>query len=406
MSGNLRATLSASALIDQLYIEMLRVMGELRQLHIADYDLDAIRQQIITPVAHYLHSNSQPNKAKPVFIKPIFVSGAPGIGKTTLLMILDEALQRLEPGAASVRKLVGAGAINGYFPYKKPLAVSPLRLFERQTAVLSARDWNNILRHWTYDEETFGENPKALAHLFQQLRGKVVLVDEAEIEGYVYFAEKLAQQGILILFTSNLGAAQVRLAPEHFTAVHLTGIDHRNGNLAKVCLPSGTHPLFDQLAALEHHPQPLLAGADTTITTLQGLCVVHLAWHELRNKPLMKDDFGHFFRAVGAQFVLLDTVPFFADPSTYEIGLTVLGHLARFVNFVDAIHDAALPLLVRGTHEQVLDSQTAGHDLEAALRAYDTKRGGNEGKTAIIEWGRCLSRLRSREVFNLRLTHP
>jgi hypothetical protein len=381
-------------------------MGELKQLRIADYDLDGIRQQIITPIAHNLHSNAQPNKAKPTFIKPIFVSGAPGIGKTTLLMILDEALQRLEPGAVSVRKLVTTGVITGYFPYKKPLTVSPLRLFERQTAVLSARDWNNILRHWTYDEETYGENPKALANFFQHLRGRVVLVDEAEIEGYVYFAEKLAQQGILILFTSNLGAAQVRLAPERFTAVHLTGIDHRSGDIAKVCLPRGAHPLFDQVATLERLPQPLLAGADAALTTLQGLQVVHLAWHELRNKPLMKDDFGHFFRAVGAHYVLLDTVPFFADPSTYEIGLTVLGHLARFVNFVDAIHDAALPLLVRGTHEQVLDSETAGRDLEAALLAYDVKRGGNEGKTAIIEWGRCLSRLRSREAFNQRLTQP
>ncbi len=391
-----------NALAERLYARMLTVMAELPQLRVEDYDLPLIKETLIVPVAQYLHEAQTVKTSRAQFVKPIFVSGDPGIGKTTLLMILDETLQRL-PNAGSARNIINAGEITGYFAYKKKLTVSPLKLFEKGTAALSARDWNNILRHWTYDEDTFRESEKALSNLIQQLRGKVIIVDEAEMEGYVYFAETMAQRGILILFTSNLGAEHIHLAKDRFNAVRLTGIDHRNGDISKVCLPHGANFFMDRLARLAPVTTPLLASANHLIQEIQGLNLVYLKWDDLRNQPLMKDDFGHFFKAIRAEYVMLDNVPFLTEIDPRDINLTWLGHLSRFVNFVDAIHDCALPLLVRGTHESTLDPKTAGQTLEAALLAYDIRTGGMEGRTAMIEWGRCLSRLRSREALNQRL---
>ncbi len=222
-----------STLTERIYAELVVVMAEFDQLRIEDYDLAAIKERLITPVAHYLYEAQHPAYKKVPFMKPIFVSGEPGIGKTTLLMVLDEALQRLAL-SDGIRNLIATDEIYGYFPDKKPLSVSALRLFGAKTGVLSARDWTNILRQWTYDEATFRENEKALADLIQRLHGSVVLIDEAEIEGYVYFAETLARHGILIVFTSNLGVETIRLSAERFTVVTLMGLDHRTGDLSKV----------------------------------------------------------------------------------------------------------------------------------------------------------------------------
>ncbi len=119
----------------------------------------------------------------------------------------------------------------------------------------------------------------------------------------------------------------------------------------------------------------------------------------------MKDDFAHFFRTVHAEYVLLDGVPFFGTIHPQDVDLNFLGNLARFVNFVDAIHDCGLPLLVRGTQSpsSETDAETAGKLLQDALYAYDQRTGGQDGKIAAVEWSRCLSRLRSRQALNFAL---
>src|SRR5262249_37235407 len=156
------------------------------------------------------------------WVNPIFVSGEPGIGKTTLLMILDEALWRL--GLGSCRNLMANGEIRGYFLDKEALHVTPLKLFTTQTGVLSTRDWTNMLRHWTFDEAEARTSKRAQAHFIEQLRGKVVIVDEAEVEGYVYFTDLLAQQGILVILSSNLGPEHIRLPQDQVSSVQLAGI--------------------------------------------------------------------------------------------------------------------------------------------------------------------------------------
>jgi predicted ATPase len=117
----------------------------------------------------------------------------------------------------------------------------------------------------------------------------------------------------------------------------------------------------------------------------------------------MKDDFAQCFRENRADAVLLDSVPFFSEISAESVDLTFLGHLSRFVNFVDAIHDCQLPLLIRGTQPYPLDAQTAGSQLLPVLTAYDQRTGGHYGQAAWIEWTRCLSRLRSREAINAQV---
>ncbi|MEP6988743.1 MAG: ATP-binding protein, partial [Chloroflexota bacterium] len=181
------------AMMETLYDQMIMVMSHLPEIQQDDFDLAALKTQLLLPVAHYLmqqpKGETRPEENTP-FLKPLFVSGVPGIGKTTLLMILDEVLYQLD---RSCRDRVVSGQITGYFADKPNLLVTPLRLFGTSTGMLSARDWNNILRHWTFDETTADYSETALRDFISQLQGKIVIVDEAELEGYVYFSELLAQ---------------------------------------------------------------------------------------------------------------------------------------------------------------------------------------------------------------------
>lgn len=383
------------AVAETLYGKMIAVMNDLPQIQQADFDFVALRTQLLLPIAHYLSQQEHGTTTTP-FVKPLFVSGIPGIGKTTLLMILDEVLYQLNH---SCREIVASGKITGYFAHKAVLNVTPLQLFGKPTGMLSVRDWNNILRHWTFDETTADANKAALDDLVARLRGKVVIMDEAEVEGYVYISELLAQHGILVILTSNLAQTQIHLTPDHVQMVSLQGFDHRYGNIANVCLPNQPHELFDPFA--EHFAvQPTLYVESKLI---EGVKVTYLNWQNLEKQPMMKDDFARVFVNEASQAVLLDAVPFFADIPAASVDLSFLGYLARFVNFVDAIHDRGLPLLIRGTHPHELDAQTAGKHMDSILAAYDQRVAGHYGLVARIEWARCLSRLQSREAINAQV---
>lgn len=374
---------------ETLYGKVIAVMNDLPQLKQADFDFAAVKTQLLLPIAHYL---TQLETHTP-FVKPLFVAGIPGIGKTTLLMILDEVLYQLHH---SCRDLVVSGKITGYFAHKTVLNVMPLQLFGKPTGMLSVRDWNNILRHWTFDENTADANKAALDDLMARLRGKVVFMDEAEVEGYVYISELLAQHGILVILTSNLAQEQIHLSPDQVQLVSLRGYDHRYGNIANVCLPNQPHELFDRFAEYFPNQQALYVAS----SLVGEINITYLNWGNLERQPLMKDDFSRLFRDNGSEGVLLDAVPYFADIPARSIDLSFLGYLARFVNFVDAIHDSGLPLLIRGMHQHVLDSQTAGKHLDSVLAIYDQRVEGHYGLVARIEWARCLSRLQSREAIN------
>ncbi|HLY27741.1 MAG TPA: hypothetical protein VKQ72_15455 [Aggregatilineales bacterium] len=387
---------AAFVLAETIYNEMIAVMDGFADLRQEDFDLAEVKTQIVFPVAHYLAHPETSDQ----FVKPLFVSGAPGIGKTTLLMLLDEALYRLNlPVSMSCRGMVASGNVVGYFSQKPVLHVTPLSLFSTPTAVLSARDWNNVLRHWTFDEDTASESDSALLDLMERLQGKVVIVDEAELEGYVYFSELLAQHGILVILSSNLAQDQLHLAPDHVRVIALRGLDHRQGDIARVCLPNAPHPIFD-LFAVNHYDIETFYGVPITRAEIDGRVLAYLDWSRLENQPLMKGDFAACFTESGAAAILLDSVPFFAEISAESVGLNFLGHLSRFVNFVDAIHDCRLPLLIRGTNPHPLDSRTVGTQLQQVLADYDQRTGGQYGQVAWIEWTRGLSRLRSREALN------
>ena len=384
------------AVTETLLSKMIAVMNDLPQIQQADFDLAALKTKLLLPIAHYLTEQAQSETANTPFLKPLFVSGVPGIGKTTLLMVLDEVLYQLN---SSCRDMVVSGKITGYFADKSVLHVTPLQLFGKSTALLSTRDWNNILRHWTFDETTADSSESALADFIARLRGKVVIMDEAELEGYVYVSELLAQNGILVILTSNLSQAQIHLSPDHVRIIPLQGSDHRYGNIAKVCLPNQPHDLFDGFASHYSVTKALyvanMAQGDINIT--------YLNWRNLEKQPLMKDDFARLFVDNATEALLLDAVPFFADIPAESVDLSFLGHLVRFVNFVDAVHDCQLPLLIRGTHPDALDPHTAGSQLLSSLAAYDQRVEGHYGEVARIEWARCLSRLQSREAFNAQI---
>src|SRR4051812_4632832 len=75
-----------------LFDELLNVAKRHPYIKMEDYDMEVVRQHIIRPIAHYMSvvitrdkSRQTPLIAQP----PLIVSGHPGIGKTTLLMMID-----------------------------------------------------------------------------------------------------------------------------------------------------------------------------------------------------------------------------------------------------------------------------------------------------------------------------
>ncbi len=391
---------SVFALTEKIYAEMLVVLDSLSQIRQESYDLALVKTHLISPIAYYLVERSYPADEPARFVKPLFLSGVPGIGKTTMIMVLDEALWCLNlSGLGSCRDLVVSEKLTGYFAEKPALHITPLALFGKRTAVLSVRDWNNILRFWTFDESIARHSELALRHLVQKLQGKVVFADEAELEGYVYFSQLLGQHGVLVVLSSNVATDQIHLAADRVRPITLHGSDHRQGDISNVCLPNAPHELFDQFEQQSVVPQGRYGGK-TLRHGNDGKTLLYLNWQTLANKPFMKDDFAHCFADYGAEAVLLDEVPFFRAFSKESVDLTFLGYLARFVNFVDAVHDSQLPLLIRGTQAFRLDPLTAGSHLRPLLIAFDQGSGGHYGQTAWIEWTRCLSRLRSRDAIN------
>ena len=95
------------AITETLYSKMIAVMNDLPQIEQADFDFAALKTHLLLPIARYLAQQSTSQTHTP-FLKPLFLSGVPGIGKTTLLMILDEALHQLN---ASCRDLVASGTV-------------------------------------------------------------------------------------------------------------------------------------------------------------------------------------------------------------------------------------------------------------------------------------------------------
>jgi hypothetical protein len=390
------------SLEDLLFDEVLKVSQGHPHLRMEDYDLDVVRAHIIRPIAHYMgrvlgRGQTDIGLHQP----PLIVSGHPGIGKTTLLMMIDQALTQLDLGVSfSARSLFKGSTVAGYYSrVKGTIDITPLRLKETQTAVLSILDWRNIQRHWTYDsQKTYRETPEAQADFFNALYGKVIFVDDAEKEGHVYLVSQLAQRGILVVISSNLDDKALHIDEIAPMTVTLMGKDHRVGDIAAVCLPAGDDVLFDTIRTA---PSILTNKYEKfKIIESDQARIAYARWEDIKDQPFLKDNFAEYFRKHTVNGVLLDAFPFFSQWMLEGINPGSLGHLYRFVHLIDAVHDLHLPFALRMTQTQPLSSDYAAADLEQVLCDYDEKTAGHAGAAAWVEITRCLSRLRSRQALN------
>lgn len=392
-----------------LFDELLNVAKRHPYIKLEDYDMDVVRQHIIRPIATYMGrvmkrttvQAGDKRQGPPAHQPPLIVSGHPGIGKTTLLMMMDQALTQLTLSASfSCRALLTGSAVAGYYgDVKGTIDVTPLHLQETQTAVLSILDWRNIQRHWTYDSErTYRETPEARADFLNAFRGKVVFVDDAEKEGHVFFVSQLAQHGILVVISSNLDYKALHIDDIAPMTVYLSGKDHRVGDITEVCLPAGENALFD---AMRTSPSILTYKYEKFKIFQRGTTrVAYAQWADLKDQPLLKDSFAEYFRKHTVQGMLLDAFPFFSEMLDENINPGTLGHLYRFVHLIDAVHDLKLPFMLRMTQAQALSPDYNAAELEQMLCDYDEKLMGYAGAAAWIEISRCLSRLRSRQSLN------
>lgn len=393
-----------------LFEEVLKVAQAHPYIRLEDYDMSVVRQHIIRPIAQYIGRVLGRLKGQTdisLHRQPLIVSGHPGIGKTTLLMMIDQALTQLDLGVSlSCRSLFESGTVAGYYGRSKgTIEITPLHLKETQTAVLSILDWRNIQRHWTYDtQKTFRETPEARADFLNALSGKVVFVDDAEKEGHVHFVSQLAQAGILVVISSNLDHKALHIDEIVPLSVYLTGRDHRVGDITAVCLPAGENALFD---TVQRAPSLLAQKYERIkIVASKNARVAYAHWDRLEDQPFLKDTFAEYFRTHDIDSLLLDAFPFVSQWTLASINPVSLGHLYRFVHLIDAVHDLQLPFMLRMTQTQPLPADYTGADLEQILCEYDGKVGGNAGAAAWVEIARCLSRLRSRQALNAAFFPP
>ncbi len=385
----------------RLFEELLTVAHANPNIILEDYDLDAVRQQIVRPIAAYMQAVTNGRRKSGSPQAPLIVSGDPGIGKTTLLMMIDQALAQLAGRSSfSARELVTGDSIAGYYgAFKGRIDVTPLSLRGTPTGVLSILDWRNIQRHWTYDSRTtHRETREATADFLNTFTGKIVFVDDAEREGHVYVVSQLAQQSILVVISSNLDHTMLHIDDLSPAAVHLSGKDHRVGDISAVCVPAGEHRLFDAM----HDHVPLAAKTYERFKIIESDSgrVVYARWSHIKDQPLLKDNFAAYFRQHNIAGVLLDEFPFFTTFAVQDINPGTLGRLYRFVHLIDAVHDMRLPFMLRMTQALPLTADYRAEELERVLHTYDKNVSSHAGTTMWIEITRCLSRLRSREALN------
>ncbi len=322
-------------------------------------------EAVLTRLETYLINSTQPPKrswwqsifgetqTQPTRVPPLLLSGPVGTGKTTLMMLLDLALPKASCASLFSRQILGHAttAKNGSGPV--PIQMCPLALMGEHknvpTGVIRLRELQTFYRLYTYDRQASREDLLAAKEFAELFRHRIVFIDEFVPDVVTSFPMKvinhLADHGVLVVLSSNR-----RETPyvEGVQVLPIEGDDMRTGDLARVCLPSGSDERFDQFQEIEAR------SYDHVARGLQAKV------HQIKNKTWMYLDFEQF-SLVPADWLAFQHLLQYADvlllDNMYLFDQKQAGGedtARRFAFLVDALYDERRPIRIRMTNQELL----------------------------------------------------
>ncbi len=326
---------------------------------------------------------SRPRAAQsPQPVRPIIICGVPGTGKTTFLYLLDRVLRAhfdlpdtLQPTMTKGRQRLSI--------IKRQFAGAPVSL-------LSVRKWADLLHFYAWDvgcHRLIRED--LVAFMLQTLVPmRVLFADEVEMTGYAPTIPDLAEQGLLVVGSSNQYAFQQLDQRDMAPIIYrFEGQDLRAGEPREALVAAGdsAETWFDFLAEQPPRHWERLTfrhaiSAENHFVLLDFLPAV--------DAPMLETEWQQFFAWVsdGAPTVLL------LDGFSLETLRTRYNDVIRFVALFDVVEQLELGVLMRPLDDSAELSREALNHMQVTI--YSARGVAEEIKQkTVVGLGRATSRI-------------
>lgn len=354
---------------------------------------EGVLAAIVTPIEAYVAEPLPVQEKRTLFsrgrrneprrrISPLLLTGPVGTGKTTLMMLLDQAIGEASCAALFQEKIEGHPSTAEKGNPVLKIEIHPLTLMGRHhnipTGVIRLRELQTYYRVNTYDRRTATIDNGAAQRFAASFEKRVVFIDEFVPDVVTSFPMQvinhLADHGVLVVLTSN--RKETPFVPG-VQIIPVEGEDMRTGNLGAVVRPAGADPRIDLFADTIPTQFPYIAaGLQGRLKTVEGRQWLYLKYHEMARVPA---DWAAFHRLLEyTDGVIIDEVPLF-DP--IEAG--GMDGARRFVFLIDALYDERRAVLVRLTNRDPLPED---FEVESLRGAYLPE--------VLLDLERALSRLR------------
>lgn len=295
-------------------------------------------------------------------VAPLLLAGPVGTGKTTLMMILDRALPEQSCAPLFQQEIAAHPTAVDAGGQREQIELHPLALMGEArnipTGVLRLQELQRFYRRFTYDRARARTDPEAAERFAALFRGRIVYVDEFVPDVVSSFPmlviNHLADHGVQVVLSSNR-----RDTPfvEGVQVISVAGADMRHGDLTRVTVPAGPHPLFDEWQE-QGEEREVVRGVRGRVRVVDGEQWLYLNWGNLARAAADWLTFKQMLLGVDRLFV--DDVPVF--DGRQEVGPDAA---RRWVLLVDAVHEERCPLLVRLTNPNPLPPDFEAEELRA-----------------------------------------
>ena len=315
-----------------------------------------------------LRNNRVSDASKMQPVSPIIISGVPGTGKTTFLHLLDTVLRS--------QFSLPDNIVNTMHNTRGDSFAVQKRVFDGQPrSLLSVHAWSALLHFYTWDRDRHELNPAAQRAFIHDvlLPMRVLFADEVEMTGYSPTIPTLANEGILVVGTSNQyefgQLANYDLSPRLF---NFGGEDMRLGNPgdAVVVPDEPVWHWFDQRDGVETAVSTSLSTQIFSTLTYHywqhhQLNLVQISFEEAMRAPFLETEWLAFLRTI-SEGNDLPCILLIDDFSLSHLR-TNFDAILRFVTLFDAIEQVGTAVFIRNRTEPIDLSREAFRYLKTAV---------------------------------------